>query len=99
MPDTWRVIYRRDTGASVSILTGDPGPLPSEWSEVVLSDADSALLLDGAGRWDEATRTVVPVPPPPPVPSVWQWREWLARRGMTTDQIDAAVREAAEMQA
>lgn len=98
MSDIWRVIYDLTTGEPKSI--GTDAVSPRDGCGVVgLSAAEADALLSGDGRWDAASRAVVPVVPPPlPEVSVDQLVAWMRGR-MTADEVDAAIREAAGVQA
>lgn len=88
----WFVVVRAETGKAVSIGTVVADPLPDGLEAIALSEADGELLRTGAGRWDDATRSVVPLPVPTPESvTARQARLWLIRHGITLAQVDAVI--------
>jgi hypothetical protein len=62
MPDeTWYVVYYSATGEAYSFGTSLADPMPAEFSAKPLSAADAESVNHGTGRWDAASRTVVPL--------------------------------------
>ena len=91
MIDQWFVIVD-GSGAAVSLGTVVADPLPEGLSAVALSEADSALLRDGRGTWDDTTRSVVALPQPVPESvEARQLRAWLIVNGHDPDAIAAAI--------
>lgn len=92
MSETWRVVYEASTGRQVSLGTVVADPLPTGLTALALGDADAAMLRDGSGFWDDATRSVVPLPPAvPPSVTPYQFRIWLLRSGVSLSQVDAMI--------
>ena len=59
--ETWYVVYYSATGEAYSFGTSLADPMPAEFSAKPLSGPDAEAISTGAGRWDAASRTVVPV--------------------------------------
>lgn len=53
-------VYETNTGVLKSVGSVLANPLPAGLTSVALSDPDAVALSNGTGRWDPATRTVVP---------------------------------------
>lgn len=89
------------TGAAVSIGTDIAEHLPIGLVAVSLSNEDAGAYLCSEATWSAAERAVVPVVPPPLPPlTADQLLAWMrSRLGLSDAEIDAAIREAAEMQA
>lgn len=91
MNDPWWIICDAD-GRSVSVGTVVADPLPEGLVAVALSDEDSALIRDGRGVWDEATRSVVALPVPVPESvEARQLRKWLIIHGHDPEAISSAI--------
>jgi hypothetical protein len=56
-------VYTTATGNLVSIGSTVANPLPAGLTALALTDPEALSLANGTGRWDPATRTVVPVVP------------------------------------
>jgi hypothetical protein len=78
--EAWFMVYD-GSGNAVSMGTVVANPLPEGLSLTVLTTEASDSLLDGTGRWDAATHSVVPVTPPPPeFATRWQVRKAMMLR-------------------
>lgn len=98
MSDVWRVSYDALTGEPRSIGT-DPVAPRDGCAVAELSDEQAAALISGEAQWSAAARSVVPVVPPPLPPlTADQLLAWMRLRlGLTDSEIEAAIREAAEI--
>ena len=85
-------VYNAFGGSLVSTGTVVADPLPDGLEAIALSDADGEMLRTGAGRWDDATRSVVPLPPATPESvTPYQFRVWLIRSGVSLARVDAMI--------
>lgn len=55
------VVINNDTREAVSFGSVLPDPFPENLTAVVLTDAEYETVVNGTGRWDAATETIVPI--------------------------------------
>jgi hypothetical protein len=91
----WHLLYNTATGASVSIGTVIADPLPAGITALPLTDEQGEGLQNGALKWDEETRTLIPTPPPAMSAADWVDAQGFSGNRTTTMlylklQLDAA---------
>lgn len=57
----WYCVYWTATGEADSFGSTIADPLPEGLAAILLTEDATAMVATGAGRWDPATLTVVPV--------------------------------------